>query len=108
MVLEPGSKHYRWSVAPVDAWRLLTEPMSEQEAKVAGDAITSAVPHVHAIPANPRKSLFLSWDRPTAELFRDALTAIADSGRDVPDHIVADIEEWLAVADPYLPGTAPW
>jgi hypothetical protein len=100
MRLEPGSEHYKWSVSPLDAWRLLTEPMSREEATIAANAVTRALPHVHAFPADPRTNLVTVWDRPTAELIRDALTAIVRTGSEVPAHIISNIDEWLALADP--------
>ena len=90
----------RWSVRPVDAWRLLTEPMNEAEAVRAAAAISEAVPHVSAVTADPRELLVLAWDRRSVELFRAALLAHRSSGHEVPEHVLADLDEWLERAHP--------
>ena len=99
---------YRWSVAPIDAWRLMAEPMSHEEARAACAPMTTAVPHVHAAPADPRKFLVLTWDRRTAEMFIEALTTLQAAGRPVPQHMIDHLQEWLSRADPYGPYDAAW
>ncbi len=41
-----------------------------------------------------------SGHRPTVERVRDALTAVVRSGSEVPQHIISDIDERLARAEP--------
>jgi hypothetical protein len=98
----------RWSVPPEQAWRLLTEPMDEKEARRAADAITAALPHVQALPIDPRENLVLAWDRRSVEMFREALLCIASADRPVPERIVRELDQWLQRAEPYGPDDEPW
>ncbi|MGY2703346.1 hypothetical protein [Nocardioides sp. HB32] len=94
---QPNSE--RWSVGPEGAWRLLTEPMNAEEARQAANAIRVAVPHVDALPVDPRRFLVLAWDRADVEMHLEALRALAAAGRPVPSGMVTDLEEWLQRAD---------
>jgi hypothetical protein len=89
------------SVPPMDAWSLLTTPMSQEEAGQAARAIEDRLPHVDAIPIDPRQYLVLAWDRWGVEMFREALNELSAAGRPVPEKLLQDLTDWLARADPY-------
>ena len=89
-----------WSVTPEDAWWLTVEPMSREEADAAARAINAKLPHVHAIPANPRKHLALVMNRRDVEMLVDALDALVATGRDVSARRRQRLTDWLERADP--------
>lgn len=99
---------YRWTVQPEDAWRLLVEPMDQQEARAAAAAVSETLPHVQALPVDPRESLLLAWDRASVEMFVEALDGLHSAGRPVPPDILANLRDWLARADPYGPDDDRW
>lgn len=105
--MEPGHL-YRWTVQPDDAWRLLTEPMDYEEARTAASAINGSLPHVQALPVDPREYLLLAWDRASVEMMVEALGAIADAGRPVPPGILTNLRGWLAKARPYNADDDRW
>lgn len=86
----------------------MVEPMDEREAKLAARAITDVLPHVEAFPANPREYLFLACDRWSVEMFIEALSALAATGRPVPSQMIADMRDWLDRAEPYGYDDPPW
>ena len=98
----------RWTVDPEDAWRLLVEPMDQQEAHRAAAAINESLPHVQALPLDPRDYLLLAWDRAGVEMLIEALSALVDAGRPVPPRILTDLREWLSEAHPYDADDARW
>lgn len=98
----------RWSVSAEAAWRLLTEPMSQEEAKMAADAITAALPHVHAMPVDPDRHLLQVWDRWSVEMLVEALDVLAGTGRPVPQGLIDDLRGWLDRADPYEADDPQW
>lgn len=98
----------RWSVSAEEAWRLLTEPMDRQEAMAAADAVTVALPHVHATPVDPQRNLLLAWDRWGVEMLVEALELSANSGRPVPPGVIADMRQWLDRAESYEPDAPRW
>jgi len=89
-------------------WRLLTSPMSEEQARRAAALIEQELAPVNAIPADPRKNLVLAWDRWTVEMIREALVRLAEAGASVPAQLVANLGEWLAEADPYSDDEPAW
>lgn len=95
----PAALADRWSVAPEDAWRLLTEPMNQSEAETAARAIGEALPHVYALPVNPRRTLVLAWERGSVEMFVEALSTIAAAGRPVPERLIQSLMDWVGRAD---------
>jgi hypothetical protein len=90
----------RWTVSAEDAWRLLTEPMDEAEARTAADAITAAIPHVQALPIDPRQWLVLAWDRSDVAMFVEALSMLAAADRPVPSGLLNTLRDWLTTAEP--------
>ena len=105
--MEPGHLH-RWTVQPEDAWRLLVEPMDQQEARAAATAISDSLPHVHALPVDPREYLLLAWDRASVEMFVEALNSLITAGRPVPSTILTNLRDWLRRAYPYDPDDERW
>jgi len=103
----PGNDDYRWNASPEDAWRLLVEPMDRDEAALAAQAITRALPHVRAYPADPRTELVAAWHRWTVELMRDGLMALEGTGREVPRQIIEGLDRWPALAEPAEAAAVP-
>lgn len=91
----------RSNVQPEDAWRLVTEPMNQEEPRRAVAAIEEALPHISAFPVDPRRHLVLAWDRWGVEMFIEALSTIAAAGRPVPDRLIQELKDWVERADPY-------
>jgi hypothetical protein len=75
-------------VPAVDAWRLLTTPMTRDEADQAARAVEERVPHVDAVPIDPRQYLVLAWDRWGVEMIREALGDLSAAGRPVPERLL--------------------
>ncbi len=96
------------SVPPVDAWRLLTTPMTQDEASQAARAVEERVPHVDAVPIDPRQYLVLAWDRWGVEMIREALGDLSAAGRPVPEKLLQDLTNWLDRADPYQDDDEVW
>ncbi len=92
----------RWSVSPQDAWRLLTEPMSQDEAHTAAAAVHQALPHVTAFSIDPHEYLLLAWDREAVETIHEALLAHGDE-RAVSQRLAGTLAQWLATATPTDP-----
>lgn len=98
----------RWSVSAEEAWRLLIEPMNREEATTAADAVTTALPHVQALPVDPQRHLLLAWDRWGVEMLVEALDLLASTGRDVPESVINDMRGWLDRAEPYEADAPTW